>query len=186
MTQKPVVFAALDGRSGVGKTTIAEELARKFEVTVVTSDDFYAGGEGGGESGWDGKTAQEKVEMVIDWRRMRREVLEPLQRKMEAHYHPFDFESGSGLDKKTVVLKPAPLVLVEGAYSARPELSDLMDVLVLVVAPDNERRWRLVRREGEVFTGEWHGRWDDAEEYYFSEVRPREAFDFVLVNEELP
>jgi len=29
---------------------------------------------------------------------------------------------------------------------------------------------------------DWHGRWDVAEDYYFTDIRPRESFDLIIVN----
>ncbi len=40
---RPFVLA-LDGRSGAGKSALAQALAEKFDAAVVEGDDFYAGG----------------------------------------------------------------------------------------------------------------------------------------------
>lgn len=74
--------------------------------------------------------------------------------------------------------KPKPVILLDGVYSARPELADLVDLAVLAEAPnDRARRQRLIAREGEAFMNAWHALWDAAEDHYFSLVRPRSAFD---------
>lgn len=176
------ILVALDGRSGVGKSSIAKAMSQRFNCIIVVSDDFYSGGEGGDERGWDNKTAREKAEQAIDWKRLRSDVLEPLLRGENVAYHPFDFKRGIGLSKKEVRLEHAPLIILEGAYSSRPELQDIIDLSVLVESHDDERRGRLVNREGEAFMGDWHKRWDVAEDYYFSEIRPKEAFDFTIWN----
>jgi hypothetical protein len=71
-------------------------------------------------------------------------------------------------------------VLLDGAYSARPELADIMDYAILVEAPELLRRSRLAARERPQFLEEWHARWGAAEEYYFTRVRPPSTFDLVL------
>jgi uridine kinase len=52
----------------------------------------------------------------------------------------------------------------------------------LVDSPVDVRHLRLALREDPEFLRCWHARWDEAEEYYFSEVRPRASFDLVVSN----
>jgi para-aminobenzoate synthetase len=76
---------------------------------------------------------------------------------------------------------PATVLILDGVYSARPELRDLVDLAVLVEAADERvRRRRLLTREGEAFMSAWHALWDEAEDHYFSRVRPRASFDLVV------
>jgi len=72
------------------------------------------------------------------------------------------------------------VILLDGAYSARPELADLLDLTILVEAPEPVRRERLAAREAPEALQAWHARWDSAEEDYFTRVRPPSTFDFVL------
>lgn len=74
----------------------------------------------------------------------------------------------------------ASVIVLDGVYSARPELADRVDLAVLVTLPEAMRRERLLAREGKEFMDAWHARWDVAEHHYFTEVRPRESFDLVL------
>jgi uridine kinase len=134
---------------------------------------------------WKGcqKSAKEKAEMAIDWKRIRTEVLEPLLAGKPATWHPFDWKAGHGLSENALHSDPKPLIVLDGAYSTRPELQDIIDFSVLVELPDDtHRRTRLVGREGEDYMKDWHGRWDVAEDYYFTEVRPRETFDLIIAN----
>ncbi len=76
---------------------------------------------------------------------------------------------------------PARMVIVDGsAYSSRSELADLLDLTVLVNAPQTERSRRLAVREDAAFLKAWHARWDAAEEHYFGHLRPPTAFDLVF------
>lgn len=175
--QKHVVIA-LDGRSGVGKSTIAQKLSKKLDSLVVNCDDFYAGPPEGAEKNWHNKTPQEKVEQVFDWQSMRR-LLEQLLAGKSTQYHPFDFESGSGLSEVVIQVKPAPVIILDGVYTAGL-LKDLVDIAILVEFPNENRRKRLIKREGEVYMQKWHAIWDSAEDYYFTEVKQRDSFDYVL------
>ncbi len=183
LKRKNPVLVALDGRSGTGKSTIAQAIASRVEGIIVVGDDFYSGGN---DDAWSGFSAKEKVDKGIDWQRMRAQVLEPLLAKKPASWHPLDFtpEIGwIGWKDETVKLEPAPVILVDGVYSARPELSDLVDLAVLVEADDEVRRKRLVIREGQGFMDRWHKLWDCAEDYYFTHICPRSSFDIVVRND---
>ena len=173
---------AVDGRSGSGKSTLAKSIADTVGGVIVVSDDFYCGGD---DDKWEGYSPQAKVAEVIDWKRLRTQVLEPLLAGKPPSWHPLAFEPGrgwTGWKSATVTVRPARVIILDGAYSARPELADIIDLSVLVEAPDEIRRERLRAREGEPFMKRWHQIWDPAEDYYFSQVRPPTWFDVVVRN----
>jgi uridine kinase len=72
--------------------------------------------------------------------------------------------------------------VLEGAYSARPELHDLVDLRVLLVVSDATRRARLLAREGNI--GRWETQWHEAEDWYFAHVAPTSSFDVVVDGDE--
>jgi uridine kinase len=171
------VLVALDGRGGAGKSTLAGELAATTGVVVIDGDDFYSGRSA---QEWDAMTPAERVEHCLDWRRQR-SVLETLYRGEVATWQPYDWDADDGgLADRTLLCDPTWVVLLEGAYSARPELADLLDLRVLLSVPDEVRREQLRAREGERYRAEWEARWAAAEDYYFEHVMPPVAFDLVL------
>jgi uridine kinase len=175
-TTSPVVVA-LDGRSGTGKSTLAEWMAGQLGGIRVDQDDFYSGGE---IHEWQRLTPQEKVDRVIDWSRVRDEVLLPLRAGRGASWRPFNWGTMIGLSPETITAQPSSIVILDGAYSARPELGDLIDLSILVTLDDAVRRERLRQREGEEIASAWHPVWDEAEDCYFGTIRPPEAFDLVI------
>jgi uridine kinase len=176
--RKKPLLVALDGRSGVGKSTMAQAIAQELGGIVVIGDDFFAGGP---DSEWDERSAEAKVADCIDWRRLRKEALEPLLAGLPASWHPFNFISGFGLSEELIHRKPAPIIILDGAYSCRPELADIVDLSVLIELSDDKlRRQRLLAREGHDFMASWHERWDAAEDHYFTQVVPRSMFDLVI------
>jgi uridine kinase len=169
------VLVAIDGRSGVGKSTLAAELARKLDAAVVSGDDFFAGG---ADEEWARRSPEERAAWCIDWRRLRDEALEPLLAGRSAAWRPF---YALGPESPPVTVAPKPVIVLDGAYSGRPELADIVGVAVLVVVRDDEtRRRRLIAREGEPFMAAWHSLWDAAEDHYFSKVARPARFDFVI------
>ncbi|HEX9695692.1 MAG TPA: hypothetical protein VGB64_05195 [Actinomycetota bacterium] len=174
--ERPLLIA-LDGRSGVGKSTLALKMAVALRGEIVDSDSFYSGGT---LADWHRSSATEKAERAIDWRRLRVDALEPLAAGRTARWHPFDWDAGEGLSPREVIVAPAPVVIVDGVYSGRPELADLIGVAVLVGLEDSVRRARLHARDAEWFDERWHAVWDEAEQHYFAKVAPLERFDVVV------
>jgi uridine kinase len=173
---------ALDGGSGVGKSTLAASVAAQLGASVVDADDFFSSHRTGAE--WDLCTVAEKADLAIDWRRLRAEALEPLRAGREASWHPFDFAAydyatGSGLATELVTRQPTRVIVLDGIYTCRPELGDLIDLCVLVNAPPGVRRKRHDEREV-ADQAEWHSRWDEAEKHYFAHVRPPQSYDLVV------
>jgi uridine kinase len=171
------ILVALDGRSAAGKSTLAAVVAPLVGAVVIDGDDFYSGGTA---QTWDAMSAGEKANHCIDWRRQR-PVLETLARGETAHWHPYDWDADDGsLAQTPVVCEPAPVIILDGAYSARPELADLFDLRVLLDAPVDLRMAQLIKREGEDSRKEWNARWDEAEQWYFAEVMSPKSFDLVI------
>lgn len=179
------ILIALDGGSGAGKSTLAALLERETDSAVVPSDDFFAAHIPDPE--WGLRSIPERARDVIDWARLRTEAIEPLLEHRMARWHPFDFAAGLrpdgtyGMSEAYVEKQPAPVIILEGAYSAGPALADLIDLKILIDVPILERHGRLAQRETDMqFLQRWHTRWDPVEAYYFSEVMPRQAFDLVI------
>lgn len=166
-------LVAIDGRSGVGKSTFAGELARVLNAAVIDGDDFFAGGV---EVRAD--TPRERAASCIDWRRQR-PVLESLRQNRPATWRRFDWDAFDGsLESRETRCDPRPIILLEGVYSGRPELADLLDARYLLTVPPEVRLARLLSREGAI--GPWERQWHEAEEHYFSEVAPPSGFDLVF------
>jgi uridine kinase len=170
------LLVALDGGSGAGKSTLAAAVGAQLRAAIVDGDDFYAGGTA---AEWDARTPAANADHCIDWRRLRSEALEPLLRGCTASWHPYDWRPGGGLLPALTTCDPSPVVVLDGAYSARPELDDLVGLAVLVDVPADERRSRVMARESPM-DETWFARWDAAERHYFTHVRPGARFDLVV------
>jgi hypothetical protein len=96
-------------------------------------------------------------------------------------YAGFDWEAfdGSLQTELTVVeLTSSQVVIVEGVYSARPELTDLLDLRLLLRVPDDVRMARLLGREPNLTA--WELQWHEAEEWYFENAAPAAGFDIIV------
>ena len=181
--QVPLVVA-IDGRSGTGKSTLASRVAKETDAAVVLLDDFFAASIPNAD--WDRMSVEERGANVFDWGRIRSEAIMPLLAGKAARWHPFDFESGQradgtyGMKTKAKEVEPASVIVVDGAYSAGPQLTDLVGLTVLVELSEEERWARLARREEAEFLAQWHARWTAVEDFYFSNVRSRSSFDLIV------
>lgn len=164
------VCIAIDGHSAAGKSTLADRLSCALDVALVRGDDFYSVME---ERARARLSPREGVERYYDWMRMRDQALIPLLDGRPAVHRPYDWEANR-LYSQTVTVEPAPLVVVEGLFVARPELMDLISLAVLVEADPEIRAIRQGARDDDAI---WVQRWDDAERYYFNIIRPPGTFD---------
>lgn len=171
--QTPVYVVALDGRSGAGKSTLAQALSEALGARVIGGDDLFAGG----VVMRDDSPAQ-RAASCIDWQRQR-EVLAALRRGERATWRAFDWDAFDGcLCDTPSWLDPGPLIVLEGVYSARPELGALIDLRVLLDVPEAVRQRQLLAREGEI--GPWERQWHEAEAHYFEHIAPPSWFDVIV------
>ena len=173
LVDRAVAVVALDGFSAAGKSTLASVMVERLDAAVIHGDDFYR----------DMPEAERLelspaagVEAYFDWQRMRSEAIEPLRYGSPATFQRFDWEAGSGLTD-SVTIDPRPVVIVEGVYSGRSELAQLVDLAVFVNTPEEVRRRRRQLRHD---ASEWELRWDAAERLYFNSIRPVGSFDLVV------
>jgi para-aminobenzoate synthetase len=180
---KTPFLVVLDGGSGAGKSSVAEPIARALNAVLIQSDDFYAAHISNAE--WEGRSPAQRAADVLDWRRLRAEALEPLLARKTAKWHPFDFASKRPdgtypMRADFVERQPADVIILDGAYTSRCELADLINLSVLIDVPVRIRHERLAARENSRFLAAWHARWDAAEAYYFTQLRPKSSFDLVV------
>jgi uridine kinase len=183
------LFVGIDGGSGSGKSTLASAVTDRLRdgadpvaTTVIDGDDFYLGGSA---AQWDRRSAAQNADRVIDWRHQR-EVLQALRRDGAAQWAPFDWDAETWETDEPphvatpVLVRAAPVVILEGVYSCRPELHDLLDLRVLVDVPRLVVEQRVRAREGEDHRPDWERRWRRAEDHYFDVTMTPERFDMVL------
>ncbi|MEM7054495.1 MAG: AAA family ATPase, partial [Pseudomonadota bacterium] len=78
-------LVAIDGKSGVGKSTLAQRLSQQFASVVISGDDFYAGG-----TGLLRDDPETLAQICIDRVRLG-SVLQQLKSDQSAKYTPFDW-----------------------------------------------------------------------------------------------
>jgi len=189
--RRPLVIA-FDGPSGGGKSAIAESVAAAAPEPCarVSLDDFFTTREA--EADLHGLPHPEKLGRMFEWDRARDESLVPLRVGHAAAWRPFDYLAGrdaSGLwrlQDKARQTGPARLVVLDGWGCASGRLDDLVDVRVLVRAPEAIRRRRQVQRGDNAYgdVEAWHHANGAIERWLFDVACPPSAFDLVIDNAE--
>lgn len=156
----------IDGRSGSGKTCVAEAVAAESAgaASIVHLDDLYPG--------WDGLAAV--VPLVRAW------VIGPLLRGADPCWRRYDWELGAHTDwQRTPV---ADVLLVEGCGAGARELRPYLSALVWVTAPPEVRADRLERRSDAALYAPHLRRWARQEAAFYAAHRPDRHADIVLDN----
>lgn len=171
------VLIAIDGMGGSGKSTVAAALADLFGAEIVHGDDFYRPMAEAERAELD---PEQGYHRYFDWQRLREEVLVPLTVGREARYQRYDWETAALAPAEVHRVSSMGMAVVEGVYSARPELAGFYDLVVYVDTPADESLQRLRDRGDDHGPIDWESRWRLAEEYYLATTRPRERADLII------
>ena len=173
---RELILVAIDGHSAAGKSTLAAGLqALCPEVQLVHGDDFYRVMP---ETERFDLDASEGYRRYFDWERLEQQVLRPLATLQEARYSVYDWATGALSDTK--IVRPLGTVIIEGVFSARPELRRYYDAIFLVETNERIRAERQKQRGDETA---WLARWDAAEKFYLETHRPHTYADLVIAPE---
>ncbi|CAA9570609.1 MAG: hypothetical protein AVDCRST_MAG86-1619 [uncultured Truepera sp.] len=171
--EQPALIA-IDGHSAAGKSTLAHTLQSALrDVQIVYGDDFYRVMP---ETERFRLDAPAGYGHYYDWERLERQVLIPLSDQQTARYKAYNWEIGALSDWK--VVQPYGAVIVEGVFSARPELRGYYDAIFLVETEEKTRAWRQKQRADAVDA--WLERWDAAERFYMQTCNPNAYADLVI------
>jgi phosphoribulokinase len=181
------VVVGVDGPSGAGKSTLARAIAIELgsRLAVIEGDDFYA------DIDWAVRARfapAESYSRNFDWQRLHDQVLAPARDGHSSlRYQRYDWDNQ--LMGDWVEITTPAVLIVEGIYTLRPELRDLMDVRIWV---DAGRDVRIARQHArhEAYDRDIAARqnammklWEAAEIHYLETYEPRTAADHLISGE---
>lgn len=137
-----VMVIGIAGGTGSGKTTITRKISQRFagKVSVLYHDNYYKAHHGmsyaeRSKLNYDHPDAFDTELMIED--------LKKLKRGETVHSPTYDYSIHDRSDK-TITVKPAPVIIVEGIMILQSrELCDLMDIKIYV---DTDADVRILRR----------------------------------------
>ena len=152
----------IDGRSGSGKSMLAQQLQLAWDSSVVIRlDDIYPG--------WDG------LAWTVD--HVRTALLEPRDAGRPGRWRRWDWTTGTPADWH--VVEPRQRLIVEGVGTLTAANRALADLGIWVDTPDAERMRRALLRDGDTYRPHWD-RWAAQEEDFIARYDPRSVADWIL------
>lgn len=155
----------IDGRSGAGKTDLANRLAAIWSCPVVHLDDAYPG--------WDGLQAGRDA--VI------RDVVIPLSEGRAGTYTQWDWSRDRA--GEVVCVPVVPLIIIEGCGIMTPLSVRYADVTLWVECEDELRRERAITRDGAVTASQFE-RWAQQEQRVIEADFPMALADEIIRTDE--
>lgn len=172
------VLVGVDGCGGSGKSTLAQLLAAALpDACIVEMDDFY-------RPGRDRQNPQEEIGGHFDWRRLECQVLAPLSEGRDGRFQRYDWGSDELIGWRDVPNRG--IVLVEGVYSTRRELSGYYDFTIWIEASRETRLARGLARDGDGAHDRWVNDWMPCEDHYVATQVPARKADVVVIGDALP
>ncbi len=172
MLQSGTVTLAIEGGSASGKTTLANLLAKVYDVALFHMDDFFLRPEQ--------RTLQRFAEPGgnVDRERFAEEVLVPLRKGEPVEYRRFD--CGTFTLKPSETIFPKRLNIVEGAYSMHPELQDFYDYSVFLDIKPQAQRKRIEKRNTPEMARRFFAEWIPMEQKYFTAMDVKKQCDISI------
>ena len=162
---------AIDGRCGSGKTTGVKMIAKELGCEIIQMDDFYLTPEM--------RTAERREEPGgnVDYIRFAKEVLPNIKKRESFSYGKYQVETDSIIAH--IEIKNPDIVIIEGAYSMRPEFRECYDLKVFSNASRELQIKRLTEREGE-YVKEYIDLWMPLENKYIKYFNLEEICDIII------
>ena len=146
-----VRVVTIDGPAGSGKTTLAANLASKFEqASVIHLDELY--------EGWDKSLDQVLFERIQAW------ILTPLENGLPPRHLRYDWGKSAFTSWSEVAY--SPVVILEGVGSGHTSLRHQVSQAIWIEADENLLLERVVKRDGEAVRAEMLI-WQERERAYF-------------------
>lgn len=138
LSRQGQVIVAIDGSCTAGKTTLARQLAQRYDCNVFHMDDFFLRPEQ--------RTPERFAEAGgnVDYERFREEVLGPLKSGAAFSYRPFSCSTFTL--SEPVHVSPKQLTLIEGTYSHHPSFGNVYDLKICLTVSSELQRQRILQR----------------------------------------
>lgn len=170
MKKQDQLVIAIDGMAASGKTTLANEIAKKLDANIIHTDDFYLPSH---------LRIDERLNQLccnIDYERLQSEVLEHINEHIL--YHKFDCKQMQQTEEFRLDYKK--ILIIEGAYSMHPILGKYYDLSIYLKTPSTKQEERILNRDGMTQLIKFKENWIPLERQYFDKYRIEKQADIVI------
>jgi uridine kinase len=146
---KPIYTIGITGGSGSGKTFFIRSLSSRFEpheICLISQDDYYRARDTQVEDQRGVKNFD--LPEAIDHEHFEKDILQ-IKRGEILEKAQYTFNNPA-VKPKTLVLKPAPILIIEGLFIQYfPSIDKELDLKVFIEAKDHLKLSRRIRRDNE-------------------------------------
>lgn len=169
ISEKPNAVIGIDGYCASGKTTLAVQLAQKFDCQIIHMDEFFLPP--------DMRTKERLSEIGgnVHYERFNDEVVSGLDERAEFVYRAFSCKYGDFTETRTVM--PDKPVIIEGSYAFHPKIKLNYDLKIFLKADYETRLDRILQRNGREALEIFKAKWIPLENRYFEEFGIEENCD---------
>ncbi len=172
ISQKSNPVIAIDGCCASGKTTLAQKIAEEIGAQVIHTDDFFLP--------FELRTA-ERYDLPggnIHFERFVEEVINGIKRGKPFEYRIFNCKIGGYDGVKSI--DPSKPIIIEGAYSLRPEFADAYDYKIFMTVDKEIQLDRILTRNGSEALEIFKLKWIPLENRYFEFFGIEKQCDIVI------
>ncbi len=189
LTDGKTVIVGIDGLGGAGKSSISEEIYEQLSndnihIEVLHIDDFIHPK----NIRYNDNYAEWECYYNLQWRYdyLLENVINPIKKngKFTGLIELYDKDEDR-YEKKSVDIKEGSVVLIEGIFLQREELSQIFDYMIYIDVPESERLKRVLKRDGYIGTVDdikekYENRYFPAERHYVNMYSPSKLADYVV------
>ncbi|WP_294241934.1 AAA family ATPase [Pseudobutyrivibrio sp.] len=189
LTDGKTVIVGIDGLGGAGKSSISEEIYEQLSkdnihTEVLHIDDFIHPK----NIRYNDNYAEWECYYNLQWRYdyLLENVINPIKKngKFTGLIELYD-KNEDRYEKKSVDIKEGSVVLIEGIFLQREELSQVFDYMIYIDVPESERLTRVLKRDGYIGTADdikekYENRYFPAERHYVNMYSPSKLADYVV------
>ena len=169
--KKPRAVIGIDGQCASGKTTLANEIADKFNAQIIHMDDFFLP--------FDMRSNERLSETGgnVHYERFNDEVVSGLREGDKFAYRAFCCKNGTYAETKE--LSNGFPIVIEGAYAFHPKIKISYDLKIFLKSDYETRIERIRQRNGDEKLEIFKAKWIPLEDKYFSEFSIEEKCDII-------